>query len=167
MATIALPIRELEQSVRVGAEKAQAETELVATYSNAARASMGNFARVVFRTVGLKLMLAGLVRHQEKLISSYQQFDFTGCSDEGLSELAVSLDKIVEKERAILSKAKTLGSEIRVWWEASLLQLEKQAEHLDSIAESLHAECDDEASSLLVFAAEQFTMNEASQLAMK
>jgi len=164
---MALPIRELEQSVRVGAEKAQAETELVATYSAATRASMGNFARVVLRTVGLKVMLAGLVRHQEKLISSYQQLDFTKCCDEDLSELAVSLDGIVEKERAILAKANTLGSEIRVWWETSLLQLAKQAEHLDSIAESLHAECDDEAASLLVFAAEEFTTNEAEQLAMR
>ena len=158
MATLTLPIRELEQSVRNEAEKAQAETECVAMHSSAPRADFGTVCKVAARTLALKWLLSSLVRTQEKLISAYVKQDFTQCSDDTLRETAASLDRIVEKERAILNRANMLGAEIRVWWNASLVKLAEQVEHLDSIAESLHLECDDEASSLLAIAAEQFAM---------
>jgi hypothetical protein len=166
MATMALPIRELERSVCVSAEKARAETERVVSYSVTKRADMATVCKVAVRTVGLKWLLSGLVRHQEKLISACQQADFTRFSDEDLADLASSLQRMVAKERGLLAKANTLGAEIRGWWGESLLQLSQQVEHMDSIAESLHLECDPEASLLLAMAVEQFSSEEVAQVAM-
>jgi hypothetical protein len=162
-----LPIRELERSVCVGAEKARAETERVATYSGAIRADIGTACKVAFKTIGLKWLLAGLVRHQEQLISAYQQCDFTRCNDEDLADLATSLEKLVQKERAVLAKANTLGAEIRVWWGASLRQMTEQVEHLDSIAESLRLECDPGASALMGMAVKEFATQEAARISTK
>ena len=167
MATMALPIRELGRSVCVGAEKARTETERVARYSGASRADVMTVCKVAVGTIGLKWLLGGLVRHQEKLISLYQGCDFTHYRDQDLADLASSLSKIVEKERAVINRANTLGAEIRVWWDASLRQLSQQVEYLDSIAESLHLECDPEASLLLAMAVEQFSANGVEQLAIK
>jgi hypothetical protein len=167
MATIALPIRELEQSVCVDAEKARTETERVARYSGASRADVVTVCKVAVATIGLKWLLGGLVRHQQKLIGIYQRCDFTRYRDQDLAELASSLYRIVEKERAVLAVANTLGAEIRIWWDASLRQLSQQVEHLDSIAESLHVECDPEASLLLAMAVEQFSTSEVEQVAIR
>jgi hypothetical protein len=167
MATMALPIRELEHSVIVEAEEARAKTECVATYSKAKIANLGTACRVAAGTIGLKWLFGSLVRQQQRLIAGYQAFDFAHCSDEVLADLTNSLDGIVERDRALLEKANSLGTEIRVWWGASLRQLAEQAEHLDSIAQSLHLECEPEASLLLAMAVEQFSAEEVAQLAMK
>ena len=158
MATMALPIRELERSVCVDAEKARAETERVATYSGSRRADAGTALKVMCATLGLKWLLSGLVRSQDKLLSVYRGYDFNRCSPEQLTEVATSLGRIVNKERDILARANTLGAEIRVWWDTSLRRLAEQVDHLDSIAESLHLAADPDGTQLLALAAEQFAM---------
>jgi hypothetical protein len=155
MATMTLPIRELERSVRVEAEKAQAGADCVVKHSRAPRADIKAACRVAGATLALKFLLSGLVHTQNKFISVLLERDFTQCRREDLTELASSLDEIVERERAILTKANTVGTEIRVWWNASLCKLSDQAEHLDSIAESLHLAADPELTHLLAMATEQ------------
>jgi hypothetical protein len=155
MATLALPIRELERSVCVGAEKARAETERVATYSGMRRANVGTALKVAAKTLGLKLILSQLVKGQDKLILAYGRADLDSFRSEDISELAMSLDKIVIKDRELLNKADALGAEIRVWWSASLAKLSEQVEYLDSISESLHLAADTEGSALLAIAVEQ------------
>jgi hypothetical protein len=167
MATMTFPICELERSVSVGAEKARAEAERVATYSGAVRPSVGTTVKLAGMTFVVKWMLGSLAWQQSKLIKLYQSCDFTRYSDEEIASKAASLDRILGKERDVLNLANTLGAEIRIWWGASLRQLAEQIEHLDSIAESLHLECDREASLLLGLAAEQFSATEVKQLAMK
>jgi hypothetical protein len=156
MATMAMPILELQRSVRVDAEKARRQTQRVVEYSKGARADVLTLFRVFATTFVLKLMLWTLVRQQSKLIRSCLNADFTKVSNEDLEKLARCFDKIIAKERDVLSKTSQLGAEIRVWWEKSLSQLNEQIEHLDSIAQSLHVECDQESSLLLAITAEEF-----------
>jgi hypothetical protein len=160
MATMALPIRELEHSVRA----AQAETERVSRQSGATNADFAAACKVASTTIALKWCFSGVVRMQTKFISSLVERDFTAVSREEMHALAVSLDGLVARERAILEKTNKLGAEIRVWWNTSLLKLAEQAEHLDSIAESLHVACDDEASALMAFAVEEFAATPVEQL---
>jgi hypothetical protein len=166
MATMTLPIRELERSVRVEAERAQAGADCVVKHSRAPRADLKATCRVAGATLGLRFLLSGLVRTQDKFISVLVERDFTECRSEDLAELAVSLDGIVSKERAVLEKASTLGAEIRIWWNTSLAKLAQQVEHLDSIAESLHLESDPEASLLLAMSVDQFS-HSLEQVAIK
>jgi hypothetical protein len=158
MCTMALPIRELEQSVAMGAEKARAETECVAAHSKASRADLGTACKVAAGTIVLKWLFAALVRSQGKLISAYVEHDFSHYRREDLAQLSSSLDEIVAKDRAILDKVYILGAEIRVWWNASITKLEDQAEHLDSISESLRLAADAEGTALMAMAVEEFVM---------
>jgi hypothetical protein len=167
MATMTFPICELERSVSMGAEKARAEAERVASYSGTVRPSLLITVKLAATTFVLKRMLGSLAWQQSKLIKLYQRCDFTRYSDEEIANKAAALDKIITKERDVLSLANTLGAEIRIWWGASLRQLAEQIEHLDSIAESLHLESDREASLLLGMAVEQFSVAEVKQLALK
>lgn len=161
MATMALPIRELERSVSINAEKARAETERVATYSGSPRPSMGTICKIAVTSVMLKWLFNTLVKTQDKLIKLYQETDVTHVSDESLTELARNLRRIVEEDREILAKANALGAEVRVMWDASLRRIADQVEHLDSIAEALEVECDPEASLLLAMVADQFAIQDA------
>lgn len=158
MATMALPIRELERSVCVSAEHARAETERVVQYSEATRADVATACKVMFRAFGLKWLLASLVRNQDKLISRYREYDFNRCTPEQLADVADSLESILTRERDLLTKANALGAEVRVWWGDSLWQLTEQVECLESIADSLRVACNDEATALLAIAAEQFAV---------
>ena len=157
MATMALPISELEQSVYVGAEKARAETERVVRYSGASHADVWTACKVLAATVCLKWLFSGLVRSQDKLIRLYQTGNLAQLSDEQVLSLSRSLREIAGRDREILAKANTLGAETRVWWDASLRRIAQQSEHLDSIAESLEVDCDPEASLLLAMALDRFT----------
>jgi hypothetical protein len=156
MATLAIPFRELERSVFVNAEKARSQAERVVRYSVSVHADLATTCKVALGVVCLKWLLGGLVRHQSKLISEYQDFDFNHCTDNQLIELATSLEEIIRNERAMLTKANSLGSEVRVWWGESLLRLSEQVDHLESIADSLRVASSDEASTLLAMAVEQF-----------
>jgi hypothetical protein len=161
MATMTLPICELERSVYVGAEKAQAETERVVRYSGATRADVLTACKVLAATVCLKWLFSGLVRSQDKLIHMYQTGDLTQLSDEQVLGLTRSLRVIANRDREVLAKASTLGVGTRVWWDASLRRIAQQSEHLDSIAESLEVDCDPEASLLLAMALDRFTARDA------
>jgi len=156
MATMALPIRELERSVCIGAEKARAETERVVRDSRANRPNMRTVCSVTFRAFGLKWLWASLVRNQNKLIGLYRAFDFNRCSAKELAEVVESLEQMLSKERDLLAKANALGAEVRGWWGDSLWQLAEQVEYLESIADSLRVASNDETSTLLALAAEQF-----------
>ena len=164
MAAIALPIRELERSVADGAERARAETERVVRYSYANRADFSTACKVVGVSVLLKWLFAGLARSQGKLISMYQSCDFTQVSDDQMRQLVRRLREIVDKDRDLSVKAGSLGAEVRVLWDASLRIIAEQADHLESIADSLEIECNPEASLLLAMVADQFAAKEAAVL---
>jgi len=168
MATMALPIRELELSVCIETEKARAETECVVIYSRARaiRPSVRTTFKLGVTAAMLKFMFSSLARSQRKLISAYQEVNFTGLSDEEIVRMASSLDKIVEKERHVLALAKTLGR-AQTWWAASLRELSEQVEHMASISESLRVEGDTEASTLLAMALDQFTAKEVQSYALQ
>ena len=157
MATMALPIRELEQSVSIGAKKAKAETERVVRYSEAPRADISTAVKLLAASVCLKWLFSALVRSQDRLIRIHQLSDLTQMSDEQMIQLARRLREFADTDRELVSKASRLGAETRVWWDASLHRIAEQAEHLDSLAESLELECDPEASTLLGMVLDQFT----------
>src|SRR5205809_2708515 len=98
MATMTLPVRELELSVRVGTDKARAETECVVFYARARATSpsIGVTLKLGFTAALLAVMLRSLVRHQRKLIRAYQETDFTCFRSEELVRVADSLEKITE-----------------------------------------------------------------------
>ena len=153
MSTLALPITEL---FRV-AGKAKDETRLVKERSDSEEPSLKEVLQIVMGIITVKRRLSQLTTKQESLLASLRSCDFTTCTDHELKELALSIDGIVADERAVVSDARALGAEVRLWWQTSLHKLSEQAEHLDSIAESLHFECNAEASSLLAIAALQMT----------
>jgi len=154
MATLALPIRELELSVRVDADKARAETECVVFYSQARRTSP-SFAmtfKLALAIAFLKFMLRSLAQHQKKLIRAYQETDFTRFSNEDLLSICESLEKIVEQARPVLSRLADLGPRGQSWLGTTLPQLEEQVGHLYSISQSLRVATDPEASVLMAVA---------------
>jgi hypothetical protein len=157
MATMALPVRELELSVCVGTEKARAETECVVFYSQARaiHPSMAMTLKLGFTASLLKFLLHGLVRHQKLLISTYQHIDFTRFSSKEISRVATSLDAMVEKGRQVLEKLATFGPRGQAWWASSVPQLTDQLDHMESIAQSLHIAADPEASLLLGLTVQQ------------
>jgi len=160
MATMALPIRELELSVCVGTEKARVETECVVFYSRARanRPSIVLTAKLGFYLALLKWLLASLARGQRTMIRLYQNMDFTCYSNAEIVRLAASLYRLVERGRETLSKLQTLGPRAHACLGAAVLvQLAEQLEHLDSIAESLHIAADDEATALMAMAVEEFS----------
>lgn len=157
MATMALPIRELELTVCVGTDKARAETECVVFYSRARaiQPSITTTFKLGVASALLKLMLRSLVRHQRTLIAVYQETDFTLYSKAEISRAATSLDTMVENGRSVLEKLAKSGPRARALWGSSLPQLADQLEHLESIAQSLHVAADREASLLLGLALRQ------------
>jgi len=168
MATMALPIRELELSVRVGTEKARAETECVVFYAHA-RAVQPSFTLLMkygFYTTMLKWILLSLARSQKSIIALYQKTDFTPYSSEEILRVAKSLDSVVEAAQPILCKLQALGPRAQAWLGSAVLaQLAQQLEHMDSIAESLHVAADEETTALLAMAVEEFSA--VSELAMQ
>jgi hypothetical protein len=157
MATMALPIRELELSVSVGSEKARAESECVVFYSQARAVQPGISVtlKLVFTAGILKFLLYGLTRHQKLLISAYQHVDFTRLSIKEISRVATSLDEAVENGRQVLHKLTMFGPRGQAVWASSIPQLTDQLDHLESIAQSLHVAADPEASLLLGLAVQQ------------
>ena len=161
MAALALPIRELEQSVGI----AQVATECVIRYSRERSEEFQLICRIVGKTLSLKHQLRGLSIKQGNLLSSLIERDFTHCDPGDLTPLAASLDKLVRDDRTMLDSMYELGVEIRFCWSSSLRKLAQQVDHLDSIAESLHAAADPECSMLMAIAAEQFEVQGESQVA--
>lgn len=159
MATMALPIRELELSVCVGTDKARAETECVAFYSRARviTPSISLTIKLSVTAALLQFLLRRLVASQRMLIKAYQRIDFTHCTDEEIARIAKSLDGVVERGQSILTKLDSLGPRAHAWFGLVMSHLGQQLEHLDSIAESLHLAMDDEGTALLAMAVEEFS----------
>ena len=154
MSALALPIDQLLPLVN----EAKQRTATVVVSSRAERANITVALQIAFKTLGLRGRLATLADKQAKFISVMTEFDFSTMPAEKMKQTAALVDDLVRDEREVLRQASELGSEIRVWWNTSLLRIAQQAEHLDSIAESLHVASDDKASALLAFAVEQFAM---------
>jgi hypothetical protein len=113
--------------------------------------------KLAFTTLALEFLLRSLARHQRLLISAYQRVDFTHSTDEEIVRVARSLDKIVATARPVLDKLQTLGSRTLARWQPTIRELSAQVDHMDSMAGSLHLECDHEASLLLAVAAAEFS----------
>ncbi len=157
MSTLALPIRELELSVRVGTDKARAETECVVFYSRA-RANcptLGMTFKLACAATLMKFMLSSIARNQKMLISAYQKIDFTCYNNEELGKSAASLERISECGRPVLEKLEEFGPRAQRLWGSSLSQLAEQLDHLESIAASLRVAADPEASLLMGLAVQQ------------
>jgi hypothetical protein len=151
MSTLALPITDLFPLVG----KAKDETRLVKERSDVEEASLKAVWQIALGTFAVKRRLSQLTARQHSLLAELVSNDFTHWTDDQLKELALAIQGMVADERAIVNDARTLGSEVRLWWQNSLHTLLEQAEHLDSIAESLWLECDAEAPLLLSMAAMQ------------
>jgi hypothetical protein len=111
----------------------------------------------------LKFLLASLRRHQRLLIRVLQNTDFTRVSDAETLSLANSLDRIVEKGQSVLARLDSFGPRSKSLLHSSLSQLAEQLDHLASIGQSLHMECDPEVSTLLAAAVEQMVIANTRQ----
>jgi hypothetical protein len=154
MATLALPICELEPAVI----EAKAETERVVSWSKSSVANLGTTCQIYLKAIILRQRFSRLVALQSKFLGFLVERDFSDCSRQELRDLAECIDRILAGENELLGEARSIGSEIRVLWTSSLQRLSEQAEHLDSISESLHMECQPEGPILLAVAAGQFAM---------
>jgi hypothetical protein len=155
MATLALPISELTPVVFDAKER----TKCVVACSRAAVADFTVTCQILTKTVVLRTKFSRLVTRQAKLLRALVERDFNSFPAEELLVLATSIDGLVADERELLKLAGELGSEIRVWWNTSLVMLSEQVEHLDSISESLHLAADPEGTHLLALAVEEFVNN--------
>lgn len=157
MATIALPICDLERSVRCQAEKALTATESIVAYSRAKQEDFKLVLQLASGTLALRRKLSHLSTKQGQFISVLLDDDFNRYTSEALTGLATSLQDLVDRERELLDQAFGLGSEIRIWWKGSLRILSEQVEHLESIATSLRASLDSECEALLSLAIEEMS----------
>ena len=157
MATLALPIRDLESFIRT---EAKPKTACVAKISKSKGEGFSTVCKIAMLTVALKFLFGHLSRRQTKLIASLSEHDFNSCSQESLSELATAIDELVTDERDALEHAFALGYELRAFW--PLETLLEQVEHLDSIAESLHLAADPECTSLLALAVDEVALRYVS-----
>lgn len=160
MATLVLPIGELQPV----ADQAKQKTEYVVVRSRSERANVSTVCVIAGETLLLKFMFGSMVRLQARVIVKLVNCDYSLLSPEQIKSLANSIDELLAIERETLNKAYELGSEIRVWWRNSLVKLAAQIEHLDSISESLHLECDDQASALMGFAVDSFVKSESLEM---
>jgi hypothetical protein len=163
MATMTLPIRELELSVCVGVEKARAETECVAFYSQYRTTSFSMALKLGLTTAFLKWLLSRIARKQGQLISAYQSTDFTVLRNDEIARMAKCLEDIVDKGRPVLGRLTTFGPRAQTVWGHKVTQLSGQLDYLESIAQSLRMECDAEVSTLLAAAIEKMAATEAAQ----
>jgi hypothetical protein len=154
MAALALPISELEPVVI----QARAETERVVSWSRSAVAGFAGACHIYVKAFALRQKFSHLVALQSSLLSGLVEKNFSDVPNGDLENIAAALDRIVEGERELLREAQSLGSEIRFMWNPLLEKLSEQAEHLDSISESLQMEVRPEGSVLLAVAAGQFAM---------
>ncbi len=164
MAALAIPISELTPVV----VEAKAETRRVVCYSKAdtSKLNFGVAWDTLRWTLRARRRFATIVMKQDRLIGQFVERDFSQTPAAELHNLAVSVTELLNDERNLLSEAGKLGSEIRVWWSTSLLKLADQIEHLDSIAESLHAASDQEITALLAMSVD-VAMHDAEVLAIK
>jgi hypothetical protein len=81
--------------------------------------------------------------------------NFDGIRRDELRSLADSFANVVAVDRQVLADASRVGAMYRFLWSSSLREIASQADHLDSIAESLYAASDVEAEELIAFAAER------------
>lgn len=151
MATLTLPICELEQSVRV----AHAETECVTYCSKKETVDLRLVGQIISKTFHLRFKFADLVKREERLINGLIERDFSQWSAADLNEVANRLVSIVDDQRDILKDVRELGSVSRFWWGQSLLKLADQADHMESIADSLRSSADPDCEALLSLAIEQ------------
>jgi hypothetical protein len=150
MATMTLPIRELELSVSVGTEKARAETECVVFYSEARSVDpLRMTVKLGFTALVLKFMLSSLARHQRALIRAYQQIDFGNYSADELIKWAEPLQKLAERGRPVLRQLEPFGPRGQKLWGSVLSDLSEQLDHFESIAQSLRSAADPETSLLM------------------
>lgn len=153
MTTMAIPISVLEPVI-AETEKAQADTKTVVSESGAAVANFSLVVRLAAKTLGLRHRFANLAKKQGDLITDLAGRDYANAELSVLSKLASDIDSLVADERELLEDANSLGAPIRVWWGESLSILASQVEHLDSIAESLHAAADPESTALMAISCE-------------
>ena len=165
MAALALPITELLPVV----DEAKAETTQVVVCSKVQSADKLIVLRIAWKTLALRRRFADLAHRQTGLLDRLIQRDFSSFAESDMEELALLIDSLVASERDVLQQAAGLGSEIRAWWHTSLMRLQGQVEHLESIAESLHVAGNSEAATLLGIAVGQFAEKKSAvrRFAMK
>jgi hypothetical protein len=154
MSAFALPINELIPMV----DQAKEQTKRVVVCSRTEHPDKLILWRIAWKTLELKGKLANVASKQEQVIAKLVGFDFSTTSAEKMKHIATSIDELVADEKDLLNYASRLGVEIRYWWNTSLVKIASQVDHLASISESLHLECDDGASTLIGIAVERFAV---------
>jgi hypothetical protein len=107
--------------------------------------------RLMLSTLAAERSLAELARKQGVILTALAANNFVIMPKTEIRNLAEKIDSLIADERSLFRLLHEPA-----WWCPSVARLSRQVEHLDSIAESLHWECDDEASALLGMAVEQF-----------
>ena len=156
MATIALPINQLG-AVLAEAERAEADTRCVVSFSESAAATVGTSLRLFRKTISVRHRLSHIVEKQNLVLGDLVERNFSYSAPEDLLTLAGRIDDLIQLEREMLKDASTLGVPIRVWWADSLSKIADQVEHFDSLSESLHAAADPQSTALMGLAVERLS----------
>lgn len=151
MATMALPIRELSANVQYETAYAQK------VFWNVAEGVKARKFQIVlrFKTHILTTAMSKLIVGQQDLISALQSADVNSYPADVCEKLASDISRLVNSTTAFVADASDVPSQCLQAWSGKLDVIYANAQHLDSIAESLYMAADPECKALLALAAEQ------------
>jgi hypothetical protein len=140
------------------ARQARWETRSVVERSKSMeRVNIGLLSQAAYQALILKHKLSRLANRQGAVIEKLVETDFTAQPKEKIRDNVARIDELVSYEREVLENAQKLGMVTRFLWDAQLIKLGSQVEHLDSISESLHVALDDNTTALMAIALEEVT----------
>jgi hypothetical protein len=140
------------------AREARLETRCVVARSKSPdRVNLGLLIQAAYRTFSLKFKLRVLASRQQTVIEKLASANFSSCPKEEIRDIVDRIDELIRYERGVLEDSQKLGMVTRFLWNASLIKLGSQVEHLDSISESLHVALDDRTTALMAMALEEVT----------
>ena len=152
-----ITFEELESRTNEARQARQETRFVVARSKSTERVNIGRLSQAAYQTFSLKFRLHRLANRQQDVIEKLVDTDFAARSKETVRDILVLIDKLVYYDRELLKDSKKLGMVTRFLWNASLIKLGNQTEHLDSISESLHLALDDKTTALMAIALEEVT----------
>jgi hypothetical protein len=152
-----ITFEELESRAYEARQARQETRSVVARSKSAESVNLGLLTQAAIRTLVLRFRLHGLAKRQEALIERLVDTDFAAYSKDRIRDIVAPIDELVYCEREVLTNSQELGMVTRFLWNAALIKLGNQTEHLDSISESLHIALDDKTTALMAMALEEVT----------
>ena len=151
MATLALPIRQLEYEIGLKAVKLQLEVSRARSSSS----RFGQLIRIRWHVAQINRGFGDLIEKQKALIRLLQDTHVpNNITPELCAQISKKLDEVVCDVEKLLDRAAEMPPNILQYWKSNMEKLADQTGHLDSIAESFRVAADPSCTSALARAVE-------------